>query len=473
MFTVDRLRKITSGSIAGKPIEYTNVIAPNLAIIDTLQQVAIWDKSASMLDGYGLKKVVPQLDLRAEGRTELTNEQIQSCYGNPEGMKVLRRYLIDDLRDTMALADFLCPVLWYQQNYISGLNFQALSVASPALKTQITIERLIGPCPYESDEKTQYVGALSQVYKTGFFENVSKIDITGMYPWIMVNYGCGTRKDPEQKSLEWLRSIVERRTELKRLAKLGDTRANHEQNALKIVANGFYGFLGTGFYSYNDMAAAQKVTEYGRTILTQMMDIIRDAGGDVIEIDTDGIYFNGIDGNEMLAILYEQLPDGIKIDLEFDNICLFSQAAKNYIAVASDGKATVKGMYRKRNRVELEKHYAVDITRARAILGKEFAQFYSSDVKAVLESGQLDVDMLELSQRIPKNAKSLVDLNIGKIGETVRYYYTSVPRVHKRTGKALKSVDTPTLMGDYSVDYYLDKLTDIDSKLEVVSCPEI
>jgi DNA polymerase, archaea type len=127
--------RITSSSVNGQPIEFTPVYWKGTDILDTYQQIAIWDKAAAKLSSYGLKNSVIALGLRDDRRLELSVERIRECWDNGD-LATIQDYLEFDLDDTQLLANFLLPVVYYQMNYVPNLNFQTLAIASPALKAQ-------------------------------------------------------------------------------------------------------------------------------------------------------------------------------------------------------------------------------------------------------------------------------------------------------------------------------------------------
>src|SRR5205814_7672868 len=63
------------------------------------------------------------------------------------------------------------------------------------------------------------------------------------------------------------------------------------QNTLKILLNSFYGYLGFAQGHFADFDAAARVTQIGRDLLKKMIDWLDARGAQVIEVDTDGIYF--------------------------------------------------------------------------------------------------------------------------------------------------------------------------------------
>src|SRR2546430_17608341 len=64
-----------------------------------------------------------------------------------------------------------------------------------------------------------------------------------------------------------------------------------QQSSYKILINSFYGQLGFRHALFSDFEAADRVATTGQAILRQIMAAIRQAGGTVIEVDTDGVLF--------------------------------------------------------------------------------------------------------------------------------------------------------------------------------------
>src|SRR5437588_5696620 len=63
------------------------------------------------------------------------------------------------------------------------------------------------------------------------------------------------------------------------------------QNTFKILINSFYGYLGFAQGHFADFDAAARVTQIGRDLLQKMIACLNEHGAQVIEVDTDGIYF--------------------------------------------------------------------------------------------------------------------------------------------------------------------------------------
>jgi DNA polymerase elongation subunit (family B) len=135
--------------------------------------------------------------------------------------------------------------------------------------------------------------------------------------------------------------------ERSRKAEAAGERLNAQQlhSAYKILINSFYGYLGFTQGTFNDFDLAEKVTATGRNILNTMYDKLNSCGAEVIEMDTDGIYFQFPDGAgaDFASQVTAVLPDGI--DLEFDACypAMFSYKAKNYALLNSDGSVELTG----------------------------------------------------------------------------------------------------------------------------------
>jgi DNA polymerase, archaea type len=449
--------RITSASFHGKPIEFTPVYWKGTDILDTFQQIAIWDKSASKLSGYGLKNSTIALGLRDDRRLELTVNEIRECWdsGNHDRVK---EYLVFDLEDTKLLADFLLPVVWYQMAYVPNLSFQMMAVASPALKAQKVHQSLLPGLEPESDNQVGFDGGKVELLAPGLHSDVAKIDVASLYPSIMLKYGICSKKDPEHRFLGWLQYLTRERLRLKELAKRGDKSANFKQNAMKILINGSYGFLGTGFYTFNDYEAAALVTAYGRKILNVMTETVDRCGGVPIELDTDGILFSDHNPQQTAAAVSLALPEGINIDLELVNCGLYAPKAKNYVIVHPDGKTTIKGIFRKRMRCQLEKAFPVEYLKLYFLESPAAADEHYQQVRESIASGSIDTAQLTITRKISVSEKNLVELGLGLPGDTVSYWYAEQPRRHARTGRILNSGSIETNTQPYWVEYYLEKL---------------
>jgi DNA polymerase, archaea type len=453
----NKTSRITSSTVNGKPIEFTPIYWSGVNILDTYQQIAIWDKQAARLDRYDLKSSVIALGLRDDRRLELSVNQIRECWESGD-TETIENYLKFDLDDTQLLAEFLLPVVYYQLAYVPALSFQQIAIASPALKAQKIHEKLLPRLNPRADEPLKYEGGKVELVAPGLHKQVAKIDVSSLYPSIMLRYGICSRKDTENKFLGALAYMVDARLKLKALAKSGDKSAAFQEKSLKILINGSYGFMGTGFYTFNDYEAAALVTAYGRKILDLMVEVVTSCGGVVIEIDTDGVLFSHNDPETVKEIVSGSLPTGINIDLELTNCGLYAPKAKSYVIVHPSGKTTVKGLFRKRNRYALENKFPIEFLRLYFIESPQTAEEYYHQTRSLLVDRRIDVADLTINRKIGSAEKNLVELGIGEPGDRVSYWFTEGKRHHAKTAKALLSHPLETTTEPYWADYYINLL---------------
>ena len=456
----ERFTNISSASMFGKPIQFHNIVwrgYKKLNIIDTMHQLGIYDKSANKLTNYKLKPSVIQLKLREDKRTELSYEEIMESYktGN---WGLIDEYLIYDLEDTKLLTDFLLPQVYYQLQIVPGLTLQALAVASPALKWEKILENHYYDVEMpQADVKCHYQGGLVSV-NAGLYHNCAKIDVSGMYPSIQLNYDLCSSKDPNNFYLSVLEFAMKERMVLKaEYKKTGSLAANAKQNAYKILNNGGYGFTGTQNCAYNCMKTAALVTAYGRLIVQKMIDILLEENCEVIEVDTDGIYFSSNRQEEVYKIVQEKLPKGINIDLEHKGVDIYCPHMKNYI-IYHDNKVTVKGAkFKSRAQCQLLKTFVPEYVK-NMLESKDLANEYYEFIITSLKERTIDISLLKKRVRIAVNSKRLLPL--GKVGETVEHYEGGV--VTKRG--AIKP--QPITEGDYLIEYYVSEVNKLKNEVD-------
>ena len=461
----DKISRITSASVNGKPIEFYPVYWSGTHIVDTYHQIAIWDKAASKLSSYGLKGSVLALKLREDKRLELDYKQIDKCWLD-RNLEPMIKYLVYDLDDTKLLADFLLPIVYYQLNYVPNIPFQALSTSS-AIKHQKIHESLLvrgytsrnEDLPFP-DERVSYEGGKVGLLKSGLFSDVAKIDVASLYPSIMLRYGLCSRKDPDNLFLGVLEYMRSERMKLKKLAKGGDRSASFQEQALKVLINSSYGFLGTGGYSFNDYESACLIPAYGRKILDLMVDTIVNFGGEILEIDTDGVFFTSPIADQVAEAVADALPEGIEIELEFQNCHIFLPVAKNYILVDERGKVTVKGAkFRGRNNYPLQNEFQIEFIRLYFVVGEDAAEKYYLKVRHDIRHTRFPLEKLTITRKIGKAEVNLVDRKIGNRGDVVSYWYAD---------KNGAPIETKTNI-DYSITYYIDMLDKL--KQSIVANP--
>lgn len=480
-------RRITDSSVNGQPIEFLPIdwVARGrrkLDIADTYQQCAIADKSQAIFNGYGLKDSVITLGLRKERRLELSNNEIQAAWNaqTPEGLQKIQEYLEYDLEDTKLLADRLFPGIYYQGEVVPCMSFQELGYMSSASKWERIFESLYetgrnSPRIPVSDEKVKYPGG-SVSCKPGLYKDTVKLDVNSLYPSLMIKYQLTGEKDSKLLGAAVMKYLLERRLELKSIAKQPDhpdyELAKHQQHALKILINSGYGFLGVGGYPYNSMKHAALICAYGAKVLQLMEQEITKLGGQIIECDTDGIIFNNLDANRALDVVNQALPSGITAGIDFSHTDIYVSGMKNYILFGADGETKAVGEFRKRQNYKLKREFVetyLKLCLESSEQSNQQAEDYWQRLRAKLQSGEYDVGLLTERKRISKADVKLQAAGLGKPGDVVFVYYAEQERFHAKSGKQIKSAEVPVTNGQYYAQKYVEDIDKLHtSMLQVI-----
>lgn len=428
-FTIsNREKRIGAARINGKAIRFHPIYAKGMDLVDVYHQVLINDFSARHLTRYTLKQAALQMGVRDIPRLDLSYPDICNLWAKGQTEPILE-YLEYDLEDTERLADYLVPSIYYQQEFIPGMSVQALAVNGNGTKWQRILEdQYPDQLAPATDDVVEFEGGLT-LGVAGLHRNVSKVDVSSLYPSIMLRYGIYSRKDPEGKMLSILASRLTERLRLKALAKQGDRAAHQKQQASKIMINSLYGFLGTPGVGYNDYEAAALVTAYGRAIARLMITTIEQAGGTVAEVDTDGVLFRAPPGeNEhIFQAVQAALPEGINVEHEFQAEAAFIPAAqdgikglsKNYLVFFADGRVKSAGRFRNRDRSELERTYQANYIQL-FLTAPEMAESHHQETLEQLRSGNYPTSKLSVTRKIRRGEKAL--LTLGNEGDIVTFY---------------------------------------------------
>jgi DNA polymerase elongation subunit (family B) len=391
-----RFVKDENGKIKRLPIpdtngKYTyNSVVTNLPIllIDTQHLVIRWDMFEKVLPDYRLKSVAVHFKVNIPNRPELRPEEIREKFQNdPETFDA---YLHADLQETYALFDMLIKP-YAGIAALTGLNLEdiARKYGRGWIWEQI-YERHYNEIP-QADEIRKYVGGLV-VSRKGLWFNCAKFDIASLYPTIMLAYRIHSRKDPKQIGLRYLKTFwIERLSQKQKAKETGDETAQILQESLKVLINSHYGFCGSA-YPFNDIDAAERVTKIGRKILTSMVAAVEDAGGIVVEADTDGIIVScqDKDPQEILQAISAAIPPVFKVELEWQGMIVFVSEDKHYIVFDRNYELIlVKGSkWRGRDKPAYMTKAIPTFLQYWLKQGKEAALDYARQVLAEIRSGQ-------------------------------------------------------------------------------------
>ena len=248
------------------------------------------------MSSYGLKECAQTYGIAPPDRVYLDRREIVEIFeSDPERVKT---YAAQDAEETAALAALVAPTEFYQTQMVPD-SYQNVAVTGSGEKINAILLREYlrrGRAVARQKAPQPYPGGYTEVRVTGVVKPIVKADVESLYPSLMLTQRIAPAADTLHIFLPLLSDLTGRRLEAK--GRLKDTPKDTReyaywdglQNSFKTLINSFYGYIGGPFY-FNDYAAARQVTEAGQTIVKQIAAELEAQGARVVEIDTDGVYF--------------------------------------------------------------------------------------------------------------------------------------------------------------------------------------
>lgn len=345
------------------------LIVPGRECIDTLDAVRRYDFAVRELPGYGLKAVARHFGLAGPARELIPGDRIHAVYASDPDR--VRRYAAADVTEVAGLARILGGAAFALAR-MAPRRYERLADAGPAtgvidpllVRAYVRAGHAL-PAHAEGDG-TVHSGAALYLFTAGVVQRVVKVDVASLYPSLMREFRIGPSRDPLQALLFLVDQLVEQRLRAKQQAKEApagsDDRFTHEamSAAMKLVVNSAYGYLaaGDGLTRFADVHAANDVTRRGRDTLLLMCRALAERGAQLIEADTDGVYF-GVptawserEERAMVADVASLLPPLVRLEFEGRYAAMLSHEAKNYALLTYEGRLQLKGVAFRSSRAE-------------------------------------------------------------------------------------------------------------------------
>jgi DNA polymerase elongation subunit (family B) len=361
-----------------------------------------------------------------------------------------------------------------------------------------------------------FEGGYTAIFFTGVARNVWHCDIASLYPSVMLQFDCFPATDQLQIFRHLLTDLrtfrLEAKTEMRSAEKDNNRQKWHHfhalQNTFKILINSFYGYLGFAQGSFADFDAAARVTQIGRDLLKKMIDWLSAHGAQVIEVDTDGIYFvpppvaagvpptrttaNAADTaattagdiGQLQTGLAEELPPGIEVEFDEQFEAMFSYKAKNYALLTRDGDVIIKGGALKSR--GLEKFQRVFLEEMIKLLmeGKpeeiiDLREKFENkirnrewNIEMLMKTDTLQDSLDKYRAKIAgsaRNRAAAYELALAsgrnyRPGDQISYYVKATPKKAPAYEAAKLASDFDPQNRDENVDYYIAKLDELVKK---------
>ena len=345
----------SSMRFAERTVDYPAVDIVGRHVIDTYFQVMSFDVFSRDLPDYSLKTAARYFGLAPEERTYIEGVDISRAWR--EDRETLLDYALDDVVETRRLAGHLSGSTFYLAQMLP-MTYGSSARRGPAAKIESLFVREYLRRRHalpRSEWGSQSMGGYTDIFRTGVMGPIVYADVESLYPSIMLNYDV----QPSGDEIDLFPTLLERLTDLRLETKEDMRNAEDEeirseldarQSSYKVLINSFYGLLGFSLSAFNDFEEADRVARTGQEILRQLIDEIRERGGTVIEVDTDGVLFvppDGVRGEEaevdFTVGLTEAMPEGIRVGFDGRYEKMLSYKKKNYALLTYDDDLKFKG----------------------------------------------------------------------------------------------------------------------------------
>jgi DNA polymerase, archaea type len=347
--------------VAERTIGYRRYHVEGRHIVDTWILAQLYDVGARDLESYGLKDVARHFGIAAPERTYLPPEEIPRIFR--EDPARLMAYARDDVIETLALSGILSPPYFVQAQALP-MSYESVVLRGNATKIDALLMREYlhagRAVPAPSAGKA-VAGGYTAVLLTGVARRVLHVDVTSLYPSLMLARRIAPAADTLGVFLKLLGDLRQYRVAAKRLARETSEPAERMmagalQQTFKIFINSFYGYLAFSQGHWNDFEAANQVTGHGRELVQGLVARLDSLRAAVIEVDTDGIYFVAPDDaseEALLAALEDVLPPEIQLELDGRFEAMLSYKMKNYVLLDARSKLLIKGSGLRSRGIEL------------------------------------------------------------------------------------------------------------------------
>src|SRR5256714_2338664 len=506
--------------IAEKTIDYPKFQVDGRHFVDTFLLAQFYDVGMRTLSGFERIDVAQYFGFcDAAEISALTGKALEREYLAKS--ERFRNRAMCAVRETRALADLLSPS-YFIQAQIFPYNYQDVIVRGNATRINALFLREYLRQRHSIPEMPMarnFEGGFTAIYFTGVARNVWHCDVASLYPSIMLQFDCFPVTDQLQIFRHLLTDLRSFRLEAKGQMQLASKEGNRPrwhhlhalQNTFKILINSFYGYLGFVQGHFADFDAAARVTQIGRELLQKMFAWLTERGAQVIEVDTDGIYFVPPDAKiagrpsrspvqdggqnahptieELRQGLANELPPGIEVEFDDQFDAMFSYKAKNYALLTRSGDVIIKGGALKSRGLEKFQRVFLEEMIKLIIQGKpEEIPLLRDQFEKQIRNRELPIEMLMKSDTLQdslekyrvniagsaRNRAAAYELALAsgrnyKPGDQISYYIKATPKKVAAYEAAKLAGEFDPQNRDENSDYYVAKLNELVKKFSGIT----
>lgn len=331
-------------------------------------------------------------EMLGENKDDVSFPEMKEWWDKKENLEEFASYALKDSELAYKLSEELVPQI-IELSRITGLTpFDASRLTYGQLTENFLLKEankkeMIAPNRPTRNERRRrqsqgaYEGGFVYTPKSGIHEDIAVFDFRSLYPTVMVAHNispevlnleeCEKRFEPEEFDFNFcqdeqgffpqlIEGLVESRYELKgKMKELEKDTLEYEsiysrQQAQKILANSFYGYLGYNGARWYSKESAQATTYMGREYIEDTIEKAEENGFEIVYGDTDSVFLSGDKilekKEEFLKEVNSQLPEFMELEFEgFFKTGFFTSkdsgegAKKKYALMDEEGGMKITG----------------------------------------------------------------------------------------------------------------------------------
>ena len=331
-------------------------------------------------------------ELLGKKKDDVSFEQMQELWKEDKNTDELAEYNLKDSELAFELAQELVPQIMELSRITGLIPFDACRLTYGQLTENFLLREAYNKNMLSRNRPTRnerrrrsnqgaYEGGFVYTPDSGLYEDISVFDFRSLYPTVMVAHNispemldlndCEEEFSPEEFNFsfcqdnqgffpELIEELVKSRYELKdSLEDLEKGSKQYEQvysrqQAQKILANSFYGYLGYDGARWYSKESAQATTYMGRVYIEDTIDIAREMGFEIVYGDTDSVFIRGDKvedrRDEFLEKVNSKLPEFMELEFEghftrglFTSKASGEGAKKKYALMDEEGNMKITG----------------------------------------------------------------------------------------------------------------------------------
>ncbi|MEM3555580.1 MAG: DNA-directed DNA polymerase [Candidatus Micrarchaeia archaeon] len=332
-------------------------------------------------------------ELTGKTKKSIPKIEIWKYWDDEKKCGELAEYSLNDAVAVKELAEQLLPMEFEISKLSKVPLFDICGSSTGTIVEQLLINRahwenIIVPNQPKEEEiaaraASPAVGAFVKMPEPGIYENLAVFDFRSLYPSIIISHNvdpftlncscCGKdsylspvghRFCKKKKGLipKVLEELLQKRAEIKKKMKSMKPgteeyiQLDAQQQALKITANSFYGYLLYPRSRWYSKEAGESTTAWGRHYIQETMRKAEEAGFKVLYGDTDSLMLllgekTKKDALEFVKKINNELPEKMELELEgFYSRGVFVSkkseakgAKKKYALIGEDGRIKIRG----------------------------------------------------------------------------------------------------------------------------------